>query len=245
MHYQIFIPGVETPNPDHLDAVGLGDLRAGASFSHCGEGPGGLSGQLVSWGFGAEYDAGWRWQPIKQCGELPAGRFWIGVDPEQPPTPDDLRRPDFVYGTDVELADGQKWMIPAARQLPTIWTLRESDGAPIKKTRAKYSGYFERARELFAKFESLYNADEHRTPLKNQELVLGGEWDLACEALAMNYRVNPVVVDFLELLDHYSVLHIVGHSFEVFDLAAIVFQKKTADIALCRAMEIIWRGEVA
>lgn len=46
-----------------------------------------------------------------------AGRHWLGVDKDEPPTPQGLRREILIPGVEHELGDGQAWECPIVRQV--------------------------------------------------------------------------------------------------------------------------------
>jgi len=101
----------------------LGDVReaereASLFFSPTA-GPGGASGSFLAplapgrttprLGY---YPDSQRWEKV-----LDEPEFWIGVDREYPPGPEDLARPRRIAGHRVELADGAEYEIPVIRSL--------------------------------------------------------------------------------------------------------------------------------
>ena len=58
------------------------------------------------------------WEPAAPSGELPAGRFWLGLWKERRPGPEDLKRASMSDGMPLELGDGNHWVVPIADYLP-------------------------------------------------------------------------------------------------------------------------------
>jgi len=127
--FQIFIPGSEVLTADQLAGVGLSDLITNAAVQKS-DGPGGV-GALVSWPVAGDAITGYKpgeqkWLPAVKSGELEAGRYWVGVWNNKPPTPKDLQRQYRYNGKPVRLNDGNEWLIPRATALPTEMILADS-----------------------------------------------------------------------------------------------------------------------
>jgi len=137
------------------------------------------------------------------------GRFWIGVENEDPPQSSDLLRYDPIPGHWVRLNGGGSWMIPLARvypsgvsNLPTV-VLPEDDGSISYEVKSEFRSISEAADKFASFFFGTIDEDELRetgqvsipTDIGDEEFAR-----VAVEALALNYRVSPFEVRVLELL---------------------------------------------
>lgn len=193
MHFQIFIPGKQGTDPQHLADVGLPGLAAGALFLAT-RGPDDQSGLLISWpgdgppktGYDAERQT---WRPAVPQGAWPAARYWIGFWNESPPRPEELAVTYQQAGSDVELGDGQRWLIPHARELPAEMKLAD-DGtwrfAPQRQFHELWIAAL-RWRDWF----------QNAKPGDTYEYADMAEFVL--QALQVNYRMTREVVDHLKL----------------------------------------------
>lgn len=114
--------------------------------------------------------------------ECDGGKYWIGIDNDNPPTPEDLQRPTSVLGYPTELADGNKWHIPVARSFPSGTTLPESldlgpDGEVVSTVMPQFVALSLVAEGLYLEFMATQTFE--------------AEWDvlvdLAVDALCVNY----------------------------------------------------------
>jgi hypothetical protein len=231
MSYQIFIPGGRGCDVAQLRAVGLEtilDPEFGPSEFDVTSGPQGQCGACFAWldtlhperdprrpGMHLDQQI---WTPCKPRGGLAAGRFWLGRDKGRKIKPSDLARRTQQPGLPVKLDDGQEWLVPAAVRLPHRYAL-DAEGRESRQV-------VDRFREFYARAEHFYNVF-----LKIQVqpgVVVEGGWPFAIEALALNYRVNADLVDWLGLFSEEALLWTIGATFELDPLRAIELQKKTA-----------------
>lgn len=194
--YSIFIPRARG-NPDkrlgELGLRGLSDIAP--SVTDWPNGPDG-AGICVSWippASGPEQRPPLqyqpdrqRWESAKKCGERPAGAFWIGIEQDRPPRPDDLAREKRFAGSDIVLEDGNSWRVAAVEQLPHLLGI-DAAGDVVETVRADYREFYEAANQVF-------------TWLANDAIPHADGFDFCCRALAVNYRLNRDVIDFLGLL---------------------------------------------
>jgi hypothetical protein len=126
--------------------------------------------------------------------QFPNSTLWVGVNPEDPPDPEELARAHQMSGHLVELADGQEWLVPVARMLdgatPLPRRLACENGKWIgRAVLPKYADLFSAACRfwdaLIAADGSLYTYDD--------------EVNLAAQALAINYRLSPIEISLLGL----------------------------------------------
>lgn len=128
MHYTLYIPlpessPAEAQTPAELLAeVGCAHLAADLQTpQHTSQGPDGAAGWLLHWMTSQgrvhrpQVD---QWIPAAACDDLPAARYWIGVDTHALPTPQDLQRRNLFAGSPVTLGDDRDWIIPRETELP-------------------------------------------------------------------------------------------------------------------------------
>jgi len=170
-------------------------------FELSGTGPGGHAGMILSVlpvsgeaplraGYYPEFQT---WTEI--AGDVP---YWVGLDKEHPPMPEDLARKKIFAGYKVELA-GRTWEIPVIRDplgssgLPMSWR-RDPDGGTSQAIRPDWAVLFER----FGRALWLFNDPDGPYPIR---LDRGEALDLCIEALAVNYRVGIAEQNLLGLID--------------------------------------------
>lgn len=78
-----------------------------------GKGPGDVDGWLIARG-----QASPLYKPDQQTWVGPFGKYHIGFNNDDRPAPADLQRGKLLTGQWVELLDGNKWLVPTARQAP-------------------------------------------------------------------------------------------------------------------------------
>jgi hypothetical protein len=202
-----FLAGRKAP-PDagELAGLGLGHL-AGAPLAcrECALGPEGRPGVLLAAaapeGLGF-YPQRQRW--MRLTGGLLLVPTFVGLETAAPPTPADLARPEQIDGYRVVLGDGNPWVIPVARRFPAGTCLPESlalgpDGKLIREVLPAYAGAWRLAQEVCADLAS--DGAEYGDPgLEPQAMTDARAFVVACEVLALNYRVGPDEVGLLRLL---------------------------------------------
>lgn len=231
----IYIPGRHGQNPEMLRDVGLGALLtsddSGPSFAAViNNGPDGGAGALAFWD-ALSQDRVPRptinkesqvWQAAKPCGDLQAGRFWLGYEKSRPPTPECLSRRHQHPGEAVTLNDGNEWLIPVARQLPRVLGLDES-GNVGSRVDDSYREFFEQAYAIFDLFDLTGDG--------NATLPHKDGYEFASLALSINYRVNRDVCDFLGLIGTKSLFDIPKVVCELEKLLPVL-EKKSAELGL-------------
>lgn len=121
---------------------------------------------------------------------------WLGVTDARP-GPQDLARAERYQGHEVELADGNSWLVPVARlvggdtRFPR--KLKKSGEKWVQgDVREPYARIFEDACRVW---------DELRSQAGNDQRTLTESTDVAVKALSVNYRIGPAEVDALGLFD--------------------------------------------
>jgi hypothetical protein len=131
------------------------------------------------------------WKPIGDGSQV-----WIGIDPSDPPTPDDLVRRQVYDGYDVELADGKTWKVPVIRRchngstnLPTdmIW---DATGALIEPIKPAYEQLWKDTETVVRWF-----TEERDDVLRSDCLRY------AVKALSINYRYGPNEQNIVRAID--------------------------------------------
>lgn len=231
MHFAIFIPRVVGANPKHLEAVGLGDLlRAGDHGPQLAEipdrGPDQGPGMLFTWrGCLPAYVPGaLQWKPAKADPDkgLAAGRFWWGIDPKSPPTPEDLKRNVQLAGEKLDLGAGQ-WLVPNCMKLPHKFILDDS-GAEAREVIEDFRPVYDRCQWAFNLAKSVLT---DRADLPEAECRR-----YCIEMLALNYRVFRDLVYELGLLTDANWFPLLARTTDFYALIEI-----EADIKKKRALE--------
>lgn len=243
-HYLVYFPGARGHSHDLFRAAGLDDLlptrdgELAPSFADVTkDGPDGGVGVVASWlptlhpercprlTVCQAGEMAQEWAPLPATARLPAGRAWLGRERGRPPTPDDLLRDTHYPGYDVQLADGYRWRIPVARLLPHVRTLDVAENVERRKVRREFEAFYDQA----AKYYQQTAEFDLESYAAGQPLVFEGGFRFACAALAINYRLNVDVVNWLQLLDDDCYLPLIGATFELQARIDIEAQKKKAD----------------
>lgn len=193
MHFTVFIPGHLNHPVDQLADVGLPDLVESAQRLAVHRGPDGQQGTLFGWrtkagGLNMLPDQK-QWIPATQREDFAAGRYWVGLDPDQLPSPTDLCRAYPFMGPICRLGDGRTWMIPRPEMIPATMR-RDDDGSWRFVPQRQYVEFCMAAEQMKAVFDGLQVGGS----------LLYGDLAEFCEsALRINYRVTPEVCDLLGL----------------------------------------------
>ena len=226
--YLVYIPGAISAKRTEaaLEDVGLAEIidkEFAADVCDC-RGPDGERGLLFRWQDQRRLDLcpsiniqENHWTPAQADAQrgLPAKRFWLGRSKYKRVSPEALLRRRWHSGEDVLLDDGQAWTVPIARQLP------HRHGMQGRVVKSQYRAFFDRAMEYQQRALDLRNG---------VDVVLAGGWRFGVEALAMNYRVNADVIDWLELVTDANIMWLVGATFEMCATDATDAQKKKVSV---------------
>lgn len=228
----VYIPGARSVNAELLQRIGLADLGKGYNrFDVPSNGPDGRWGMCIFWhGNGRRRlpnlneHPKWDWTPAVPDPEreLEAGRFWMGRVPGEPIEPADLARPRQFDGLPALLDDGQLWQVPIARQLPHKMRLDPQTGQHTRSVCDEFRAYYDLAMTFW---QALINVG---SPLR-KDLHVSDAWNLAVMGLALNYRLNRDLIDWLGLCTTDTSLY--GVACSAIELEAWVYlteeQKKT------------------
>jgi hypothetical protein len=206
MHYQLFFQGRFSSEADALRSAGLGDFAIGAKGVPCvlrdvpGLLPGDCPGLLVGWG--------------REVGSVPERQTVVDVGADyrlvlwtdSPVTPEELERAQLFFSWDTALADGQKWKVPIAAELPSDFRLVDRQWTKIRKPAfaefwRQSEVWFRRESDLAWDMEAML-ADSGQTEAEfYQDLC-----EFCLLALRQNYRITGPIASHLGLFDS-SILH--------------------------------------
>ena len=208
-----YVPKLRGADKGQLKKVGIDtQIEAGITFvAIIGTGPDGGTGGVVvpktPREGGKVPDVGY--YPDKQRWEKAPGKeYWIGHETENPPTPADLAREDIISGHQVKLVDGNEWTIPVARVfsggtlLPSALRLGE-DGEIEKTILHKFEGFSKRSEALWEQLVNIVfvsDEDPDREEGEDYDITVKDGWEIACEALCLNYAMTQREISFLSLI---------------------------------------------
>ncbi|MBW3600608.1 MAG: hypothetical protein KY475_25510 [Planctomycetes bacterium] len=203
----------DSPQPPKLAEVQAAGL--GYAFDQtvvprgCQHGPDGGCGHTLSTGpelpgYHPERQI-WRKIPGLESGA------WVGFETDKPPGPEELVRSRHLDGHWVELNDGQRWLIPCARQpveengelvglcrLPAAIGMNESGEWTRDDVDAKYADLWAVA---VAYWNVMIGAANEADDTGLVKFDLQGAPDAVTLALATNYRIGRFEVAMLGLLN--------------------------------------------
>lgn len=215
----IFLPNKHGANPQHLLAAGLQALFSKSDDApDCTDlitaGPAGLHGQIWGWlGKGSEQLGYLETQTWIEGG---GGQYWIGWEPENAPSPENLARRDSCGGRVVPLGDGRMWRIPSAVDLPRTAKLKE--GHWSWQPEARYSAFVERSAWAFDVAYRCLAEQSREIPLEAIPYAL--------EVLNINYRMLPEIADHLGLFTPNALLTLLAAATDFEKLCDIEAQLK-------------------
>jgi len=195
-----FASSRQSVTPNLLLALGLGDAFPDGSTvtqRQCSKGPDGHSGVVVAWG-APKVEVGYF--PEKQTwAKCLRSECWLGFETADPPRPEELARERTVGFYTAPLGDGRRWIVPTG--------VFEDGASPLPKVR-RLSADGSIERRVAKEYESLYlAADAVRSAIRDREdLDDRREWEIAVEALRVNYRVGADEVSALGLLTDAAVV---------------------------------------
>jgi len=195
------IPGTGLASESKIKKAGLEGLFGPESPSQrpITTGPGGKSCILVS----TIKPKQLLFKPGEQnWAESLSGKYQVGFYVNEPPGPGDLARPTQLAGHEVELGDGNKWLVPVCRIIPGGSTLPKTlllgkDGEVMTEDLPKYAEFSAMVERLWADFLGETGKDEKDY---QSEMPVTERMQLAIKALGWNYRVTADEVNALKLI---------------------------------------------
>lgn len=207
--YLLFFPDQHGTATAYMHQVGLGSLLADGSpmFTEAHQGPDGRPGAVCWWDNPLRPEStpsqGYcpktqDWEPCKPCGELAAGRFWLGRERERLPGPRDLERRRMLDGIPVQLEDGNEWIAPVAKRVPVIFGMDDAGKLAVHPKR-----------QFFAFHSAAMKAREEWVLTENSTVPYLDGMRFAVDCLSQNYRLNWDIVSWLGLLGDDSMCDVI------------------------------------
>jgi hypothetical protein len=190
-HFQVYLSGQH--QSDELAQRGLSGLVDGAFRAECMTGPDGKRGSLFGWmTTKGKLDNAYRperqkWTPAVPMDGMEAGRYWVGYDPENPPTPDDLQRRYPYRGVRSQLGDGNEWWLAKETEIPA--TMRLADNGEWKFIPQRQ---FDEFCQATANWRSIMAG-------VNPHYMVAEIVEFVRLALGINYRLTPEIESELGL----------------------------------------------
>lgn len=188
-----------TASDKTLIAVGLVDHIAGHEVCESPGPPEGGPGALFAWRKPGEGGLKWGYAPDEQtwtpaaaaAPTIPAARYYVGIDKQNPPTEFDLRRPVQFRGHRVTLNNDEQWLIPAPQELPADCIL-DDDGHWKTEPRRQFQAFNIAAAKWF-EFMAMIPPDGE------MDIDFNDAVGFVVQALSINYRITPEIVSALRL----------------------------------------------
>lgn len=180
---------------DVFDDVGVGREDFGTN-DLAGRGPGNKSGLILFYqrSDGAIPRRAGYYPAEQEWTEVNDG-LWIGVDTDDPPTAADLARKKQYGGYTLELANGERWLVPVIRrpdgttELPTDMLWNEA-GLLVEPLKDRYRSYWDESAEVCSWFFDNQDGFDKAKALT-----------LAVRALGLNYRYGRAEQNIIRAVD--------------------------------------------
>jgi len=195
-----FIEGREALGRDEAERLGIGHaFPDGVACRRAGDGPGRQGGVVCA----RDADGLGYWPERQEWHPAGSAGLWIGWHKDAKPRPEDLARERQTSGHWVTLSDGCQWLIPAAQRWDDAGFVR----AVPSRLRLNAAGEWSSG-EVLPDFARLWAAAQRwfdfvtvASEQGTASVAFGDAANMACEALAANYRVTRIEVAALGLLD--------------------------------------------
>lgn len=235
--YILYFPAKQGANRQHLIDAGLGDLLADGDpmfGDQAGGGPDNGGGLLAWWDCPTDPSRNPRplfdlpnqtWLKGVTADGTETDAYWLGWWNNAPVRPIDIARRKQYDGRELELGDGQTWLLPVARQLPHLLGLGGK-----RRIKPQYREFFEATMADVDRWLRVTTVPDGESSV-SWSLNDADALVFAARALAMNYRVTAPICDLLGLVSTECVAAIVQAvaAGEWFERAAALdeAQKKT------------------
>ena len=161
--------------------------------------------------------------------------YWIGVDNDNPPHPEDLLREEIFLGNSPTFADGNQWIIPTVEFLPHRHGINHGTGEHVRRISPRFKEYSESidflAESMLEQMEFVEKASQLGRNVEDMEIraTLSDGWAFAVKALSINYRITDSVLDVLGIVSDEEILKIVMTAMELDEHLGTVVKKKQKD----------------
>ncbi len=203
--YAFEVRGAQARVPrERLIAAGLGkifDDKSRPCNRHCSRGPDGANVVIVAAAPAKEVHCDKDKQRWTKSLSDKGGGYWIGYWLDSKPTAAELARDEQIDGHRITLSDGSDWLVPMARCFPTGTKLPETliltkEGLASRPI-ARYAEFSRRAARMWNSILFQIGVFEGEP---DEIIDAHDEWQLAAEALGLNYYVGADEINALELL---------------------------------------------
>lgn len=219
--YVLHIPTERNPVPAILDKYGLQSLAENCSYG-LDVGPEGKHGVMLSWyglDDGPPPGAERTWQQLPGKPDV-----WMGVEVNRPLIPHDIARRRFLPGGEFVLcADGNAWFVPVATKLPHRGRHNER-GEFERVVCDQYQEFYARSQENYSRL--LKALDQTLETGEDTDLSWHEAYEFCWQAIGMNYRVTPEILDALGVLTDTVVSSVISVIMCQEDISSFAFKKK-------------------
>jgi len=218
---------LESHGPAHaFEPDDLGRL----SQAEVGQGPGDQRGVLFTRTAGEPQPMGYA-PGVQKWAKAVGGDWWLGCETDAPPTPADLLRAEAIDGHLVRLGDGQKWLVPVARMVAGGSTLPQAivlgpKGEKIGRALPRYVALGRHGERVAVDLRIKMGVDA--APDGYEPVSVSEGWDIAVEALGINYRLGPDEVSLLELITTQNMVPILEALVDMPTLRAVTAERLAA-----------------
>ena len=160
-------------------------------------GPTGEPGILVAWDDPAALPIAYQpdvqtWAAAAKSGDLPAGRYWVGLRKDYPPTSVELQRTRIRVGISIKLGR-DVWTVPVARDLPQVMGFDADGKLAMEFDDDRFRRYFDETAAAFKGLQTGNSGGEFAFSLEQQ-------FRFCAFALGFNYRVNADVLKLIRAI---------------------------------------------
>mgnify|MGYP000364328152 CR=1 FL=1 len=191
--YLLFLPNAKN-RATALQEASLSSVAGGEKWFESPSTPSDEPGLFCAWGDpkNPANDVALVYDPSRQTWKRgPGGKWWLGIQNDRRPGPNDLRRANQIGGKLVTLADGNEWVMPNVISLPAVFDL-DDNGNEVKRTRDEWRHIEERAGWALGVL-----VESARSRLMDESTCRR----YVGEMLSVNYRVTPEIAYLLGLID--------------------------------------------
>lgn len=204
-----YLPKAASVNRDKIKKAGLAHIlpegQSTPEFTNTQNGPDGGVGVIFAFSGADKVNLQKTVEHIKWK-QIPKTECYFGFDEENPPGPKDLQRKKLKDSYPVKLSDGNEWKVAIIRKVDGGTELEknlEHNGEEwvAAGLQRQYVDMFERAGKVWDQFITPLMDQEEDESGDDIEITVEDGWDLAVDALALNYRISFPEITLLNLFD--------------------------------------------